>query len=231
MKAYLDPETYLPIATQQQIDDGPSNMKEVRYTYEFIDRSKLAADFFDPHSIGYPLRDSDLKVAEVNQHNPVYWFGEGVPATDGFPDLALDKIIPDDEFRQEQLHYRVPENDHDVSIAYWSPDAFTARLGELKDLFLSDPACSTETTVTTNGYTAHLFTMPETNNPNNFRSPGSCSARMLSTQVFNYQPRSNYFVYIERPDVVIELRAWPDGEYDSPEGVQALLERLRPFTP
>ena len=53
---------------------------------------------------------------------------------------------------------------------------------------------------------------------------------MLSTQVFNYQPRTDYFVYVETPTVVVELRAWPYSHYGTPEGVKALLQQLKPFT-
>lgn len=54
--SYLDPQTYLPIAVTYdfELSDRPGPFTYIiRYEHEFIDRSSVAEDFFDPVSIGW----------------------------------------------------------------------------------------------------------------------------------------------------------------------------------
>jgi DNA-binding CsgD family transcriptional regulator len=108
---YLDAGTLLPLASVYDYNLGSPDSTAtlvVRYEHEFIDRSELPADYFDPRSIGYGTPDSAGELSDLAKDVPVYWLGEDIPASPGLPELVLERVQPAALSYAAKLWYRGP---------------------------------------------------------------------------------------------------------------------------
>ena len=99
---YVDPATGLPIAGNP--DERSNSMG--RYEHEFIERSSLPADFFEPEGIGFT---NATDVIEPDAITPLYWLGATTAGTDGLPGLTLQDshVEPFDGGNLVTLKYRL----------------------------------------------------------------------------------------------------------------------------
>jgi DNA-binding CsgD family transcriptional regulator len=229
---YLDPHTFLPMATVWQSRDvGIANNETRVFSYhnEFIDRKSVALDFLNPRSIGYGLADAQVQLSNLNAEVPVYWFGEDVTEQGNFPELLLRQVSHATPYEPAKMFYSTPDNHADVTIALWTPADWASHVGALQEPYFADPSCTTETKIDSNGYTAHVFPLPDYSA--GVPPAGTCASRLLNTQVFNWQGEVSYFAYVDLGNVVVEFRPHPHSEYDHSEVVQTLLSQLRAFAP
>jgi len=90
---YVSPETYLPIAKEMEgtVDIGaPLPIKtssSTEYRHEFVATDTLAANLFDPQSIG---ARAEPNLRRLNRAGPVYWLGERYAGHDRLPPLRLE---------------------------------------------------------------------------------------------------------------------------------------------
>lgn len=93
-RLYIDPSSNLPIAIDTQ-ESGAGDHAELsyriqeRYDIEFLARSSLPDDFFEPASIGYVERDPTANLAPTVDGMPVYWLGERYTPSTTMAGLAL----------------------------------------------------------------------------------------------------------------------------------------------
>ncbi len=79
-KMFLDPETWLPFASQQtDTHRGSTGLTtdqtiDDTYSYNFVDADSLPADYFDPASIGYVPSDTQVNLRTITDMTP-YWLG------------------------------------------------------------------------------------------------------------------------------------------------------------
>lgn len=96
MRLYLDADTWLPIATEQEtaISLGPGGTYKYEgsftYTTEFVPRASLADNFFEPSAIGYVARDPEAALKNNDAGIPVYWLGLEFDGGGTLPTLQLD---------------------------------------------------------------------------------------------------------------------------------------------
>ena len=89
-RLYLDPDTYLPFASES---DGVRNAvlpvrAHLTFEHRFIPADAVQADRFDPAAIGYAPPDLDA-VFEQAPDVLVYWLGREFAGTDVLPALVL----------------------------------------------------------------------------------------------------------------------------------------------
>ena len=88
-RVYVDKTTWLPIAEEYRLDYGSEITDETStYDNDFVARSSLPADFFEPDAIGY-VPDPEALLKKMDPGIPVYWLGLHGLGSDGRPDLEL----------------------------------------------------------------------------------------------------------------------------------------------
>ncbi len=116
---YLHATTFLPIALERsgvlrrkviatELGAEPVEAaigRITRYTQGFVTADSLAADFFDPESIGYVERDPAAPLLKESPDFTYYWLGRDARAAD-LPALALEGAFVAEEAARPLLRYR-----------------------------------------------------------------------------------------------------------------------------
>jgi hypothetical protein len=94
MRLYVDLSTYLPTASELETESDTGTTQgsyrvRSRYDVEYVERSSLAADFFDPASIGWVEADPTARLRADVGGMRVYWLGSEVDLGTGGPTLSL----------------------------------------------------------------------------------------------------------------------------------------------
>lgn len=105
-RLFVDPVTHLPRAIETETrppNDDPYLPRKSRvvesYAHEFIPRTSLPADFFDPTSIGIVEVDPATKLQPMVDGMRVYWLGSLFQPGGGIGQLTLDRAGVDEERR------------------------------------------------------------------------------------------------------------------------------------
>jgi hypothetical protein len=122
VRLFVDASTWLPLAAEQDATYGGSTFTYVTaYETDFIARSGLAADFFEPASIGYVEPDPEAGLNTGNPGVPVYWLGRTFSGGGSLPNLALQSGgVTHRDPRLPPL-YRVTLNYGDESVKHGPP--------------------------------------------------------------------------------------------------------------
>lgn len=92
---YVDPDTWLPIANESHSEIPESDDRSFELEYftvyksEFIPRSSLADDFFQPSALGYVPRDPEASLKKKDPGIPVYWLGTEFDGGGSLPTLQI----------------------------------------------------------------------------------------------------------------------------------------------
>ena len=87
-RLYVDPASYVPVAADDETTIGRAVLKaRARYDVEFVDRSSLAANFFEPEGIGWYNRRQRLR--RRSRVRSMAWWCTGWDATSAAPRASL----------------------------------------------------------------------------------------------------------------------------------------------
>jgi hypothetical protein len=109
---YVDPDTWLPIADESHSEIPESDDRSFELEYftvyksEFIPRSSLADDFFQPSALGYVARDPEAALKNEDPGIPVYWLGTTFDRRGKLPTLQLERsgVFADRDPRLPKLY-------------------------------------------------------------------------------------------------------------------------------
>jgi len=92
-RLYLDSRSYLPLSAEGMSKHSPSNAQDSHesrhYEVEFVDRSTLAKDFFEPAAIGYAEADPAANLQPAVNGMRIYWLGYEFAGPAGLSPLSL----------------------------------------------------------------------------------------------------------------------------------------------
>jgi hypothetical protein len=235
---YLDPDTFLPIGSEEEgsVDYGPTVPVQAHSTYRsgFIAKDAVPPDFFAPASIGWQGVMAPLDQAHNLGITP-YWLGDRFDPGGGLP-----AIVPSDvEVTQRNPH----SSSYVFSLTYGLEDnrfgrpAFTMWEWEQSDYEAgSGPAqqaswnvnypCHQQETISLPGGQATItraFRSPPEPAPSG--TPQRCPDRPFD-QFFTVVTLGNTVISIQASDIGIDIGT-SVSSYNSLEGMQAIIHGLR----
>jgi DNA-binding CsgD family transcriptional regulator len=237
---YLDPTTLLPIANVAEgyAPYGSRPPSVARYTHEFLDRSEVAADFFDPHSIGYGVSNAEELLDVLSAKTPIYWFGEEhefeskvctVPHA-GSCTLVLTHVEsnpPDGSVGR--LVYG--EDTCCVSIGLWRAGFLDELPNTPEGRALEDTRCASRSEVQLGNGRAVIYVLVPVTYPLVTPPPeDACAARYAGPPLVD--DRSGPDIYdgaigfVDFGDVVVEINGAQPGVYVTRQAVEAVLGAL-----
>ncbi len=169
-RLFVDPDSYLPLAATATQTGGPvdgSYTLTYRYDIEFVERSSLPNDFFEPATIGFVQQKpipADNLAPEIKGVR-IYWLGETFDAGLSAP-LALQqpRVYPGDKSPTEavaSMSYKI-EGDRTgyrgIGVGNYPIDVAATEL-EAFELYWKDEEDVTRTDTTINGYRAEVYRM------------------------------------------------------------------------
>lgn len=95
-RLYFDRDTFLPIGATSEgtldIGDIFPVHADIPIEYQFVPLDSLAADFFDPASIGYVEKDLEEPLETTDVRVSVYWLGREFEGSGEYPALMLASV-------------------------------------------------------------------------------------------------------------------------------------------
>ena len=230
---YLDPDTFLPVAraTEYSTRDTSGQPMIARYQNEFLARSQIEADFFDPHAVGYGLQNAAQLLDALAQKTPIYWLGEepnfdatvcGVPH-DGSCPLVIEHVNSSPQNGAKgQLAYSYGE----VTIEYWPPGYLDELRSSKVGQMLEDTRCAKKSETEVGGRTAVIYVLTPITYP--LVTPqrnDSCYPRF--DPVGGGPIYDGAVGYVDYGDVVVEVDGNEPGVYVTSQAIEATLNALQ----
>lgn len=244
-RSYLDSETFLPIATEEQ---GTADYGDERGVFptkgtgrvrsgEFVPRDSLPDDFFDPASIGYVARNPEDGLEGAAPGITVYWLGRDFEGADGLPPLTLAITYVRDEppsFRVS-LEYKLAEEEFGtpaVALQEWDTEEWNAWLERSRGGNWWDGPCREKKELTVDGrrVVVHMGFEDETmgrqeplpERPDEVVCPDA--------------PYDRFVAHIYLDSTVVQMAGGDvcasagceDSPYDTLEGIKAIARALQP---
>jgi hypothetical protein len=230
---YIDPQTFLPVTLRRRISDDYARGPVVKHAissaleYEFLARSSLPGDYFDPASIGFrpdavvssPTPDPAFP-ADVN----VYWLGTAFRPP-GRRDLDLDltetrTLDSDDDGNHTYAvveYGRDAEQEPSVIVQQYTRERWQSLVDTGGGPSWHRQDCVERTPLTGLGESATLIAA-------HADEQKPCSG-----------PHDLFVVHIEYPDTIVEIHShvyWPlngvSHIYASPENIELAARSLVP---
>ena len=231
---YLDPDTFLPVANVTEYSTANHSVPKpaiARYQNEFLERTQVAADFFDPHAVGYGLQNAAQLLDALAQKTLIYWLGEEpnfdatvctVPHAGSCP-LVLEHVNASPRNGAKgQLAYSYG----DVTIEYWPPGYLDELRSSSVGQMLENTRCANKSETDVGGRTAVIYVLtpityplvtPQQNDPCYPRFDPSGGGPIYDGAVG----------YVDYGDVVVEVDGPEPGVYVSRRAIEAVLNALQ----
>jgi hypothetical protein len=232
-RLYLDPETFLPIASETEgtMDYGDVYplRGESHFRTEFIAADSLPDDFFDPDSIGYVQRDPEEPLRTADPGITVYWLGREYEGSEGLPPLKLaGAYVPERRLPPYRLslEYKLAEDEFGtpaLALQEWDAEEWDAFLAGSRGGNWWQNPCFEERELTLDGRRAVVYLGFETEL---WRTGGACPTGPYDRFIAHAYVGSTV-VQIEGSQVC-DRDGCRNSPYDSVEGMEAIARALKP---
>jgi len=215
--AYLDPETFLPVAVTTNKVKSESNLISVSTALEFGDfewvaADSLSGDFFDPGEDDNPA--AGLRGQSMN----VFWLRQDVASAGDLPALSLQIGGPDNEGGVYLVYDDARQFGWNrLSLSEHASDSFV----DLEPPW-SDSPCTTRTEVDLPGGKATIFAEDAYLVPGLPATPGPCPADEPVQFVAH--------VWLAGTAISISAIDFEDNPWNSEEGMRQAILSLVPFS-